>query len=185
MSILELLGLAKADAEVEVRAGGSATVRRIVGELQAMDPEQARYLAAFAYVLSRTAHADLSISATETRKMEELVTRFGDLAKEKARLVVEIAKSQALLFGGTADFVVTREFKQISTVTQRTELLHCLFAVSAADDSISSAEEEEVRQIARELGFCHRDYIAVRSEYNHLREVMKGLPKGSPPAAPG
>ena len=57
------------------------------------------------------------------------------------------------------------------------ELLHCLFAVSAADESISSIEEERIRQIARELGFGHRDYIAARSEYSHLREVMKGLPK--------
>ena len=59
---------------------------------------------------------------------------------------------------------------------QREELLHCLFAISAADDSISSQEESVVRQIASEIGLSDRDYLAIRSTYNHKRAVMKNLP---------
>ena len=39
----------------------------------------------------------------------------------------------ALLFGGTQNYLVTREFKEISTAQHRVELLDCQFAVSAAD----------------------------------------------------
>ena len=50
-----------------------------------------------------------------------------------------------------------------------------MFAVSAADDSISSTEESQIRQIASELGFTHRDYVQARLAYSDRREVMKPL----------
>ncbi len=155
--------------------GDTATVRRIVGELEALDGETARYLAAFAYILGRVAHADLDISADETAKMEEIVHGFGHLPEEQAVLVVQIAKSQTRLFGGTENYLVTREFKEIATTEQRDELLDCLFAFSAADDSISIREEEEIRRIATELGFDHRAYVEARARYSRYRDVMKGL----------
>ena len=151
------------------------TVRRIAGELEAMPADRARYVAAFAYVLSRVAHADLSISREETRKMEEIVRRVGRLPAEQAVLVVEIAKSQARLFGHTEDFLVTRELHEVSTDEQRREVLDCLFAVSAADESISSAEETKIRQIASELGFAHAEYVAARAAWSDKREILRGL----------
>ena len=51
-------------------------------------------------------------------------------------------RRRAQLAGGTENFLVTREFKEIATREQCRELLDCLFAVSAADDSISGVEED-------------------------------------------
>ena len=172
-SILRVLGLTDS-AETEPE-GSTETVRKIVSELEAMDADKARYVGAFAYILGRVAHADLHISEQETRKMEEIVHGLGHLPEDQSVLVVQIAKSQNRLFGGTENFLVTREFMEISTPEQRQELLDCLFAVSASDESISGVEEAQIRQIASELGFSHRDYIAARSIYNRHREVMKPL----------
>ncbi len=174
-TILEFLGLKAPAQEAPPSSAETATVRKIVRELEALEPQRARFLAAFAYLLSRVANADLDISAAETGKMEEIVRSFGDLPESQAILVVEIAKSQSRLFGGTENFQVARELKQLATPEQCTELLHCLFAVSAADDTISGVEEEEVRQIANELGFSHKEYIDVRSTYNDKRSVIQQL----------
>jgi uncharacterized tellurite resistance protein B-like protein len=174
MFIRKLLGLPGADEPARDR--DTETVRRIVQELGAMEPERARYLAAFAFILSRGAHADLHISPEETQEMEGAVARWGGLSPAQSVLVVQIAQSQSSLFGATQDFVVTRQFGTMSTPAQREELLHCLFAVSAADDSISSEEESVLRQIASELGLSDRDFLAIRSTYNHKRSVMKNLP---------
>lgn len=160
-------------------AGETETVRRIVNELEAMDPEHARYLAAFAYILGRVAHADDGISDEETRKMEQIVAGDGNLSQEQAILVVQIAKSQNRLAGGTEDFLVTREFRRIATKEQCKALLDCLFAVSAADESISGIEEQSVREIASELGLTRDDYITIRSAYSRHREVMKKRPDSS------
>lgn len=156
-------------------AAPTDTVRRIAAELEALPADRARYVAAFAYVLSRVAHADLDISKDETREMEEIVCRLGHLPEEQAVLVVEIAKSQARLFGGTENFLVTRELGEMATPEQKEEILDCLFAVSAADDSISTAEESQIRQIASELGFTHKEYVRARSSWSDKREVLKGL----------
>ena len=174
MAILKWLGLSGA-SETEADAGNAATktVRRIVSELEALPPDRARYVGAFAYILGRVAHADLDISEVETRKMETVVQELGHLPEAQAILVVQIAKSQNQLFGGTENFLVTREFRDITTEEQRIELLDCLFAVSAADDSISSAEESQIRQIASELGFSHKQYISARSAWSDKREVLK------------
>jgi uncharacterized tellurite resistance protein B-like protein len=170
MSILRWL---KSGSEAASPGGDTESVRRIVRELDAMEPERARYLAAFAYVLGRVAHADLDISETETRAMEEIVQRLGALSEEQAILVVQIAKSQNRLLGGTENFLVTREFKEVASPAERQQLLDCLFAVSAADDAISSAEEAQVRQIASELGFTHREYVEARSRYSGKRAVLR------------
>jgi uncharacterized tellurite resistance protein B-like protein len=172
MSLLERLGFAGGEQREEA-PGDTETVRRIVGKLEEMEPERARFVAAFSYILSRVAHADRNISEEETRSMEEIVGRLGHLPEEQAVLVVQIAKSQSRLFGGTENFLVTREFAEMATEEQKRELLDCLFAVSAADDSVSSAEETQIRQIASELGLSHREYVTARLDYSDKREILK------------
>lgn len=173
-SFLEFLGL-KSPTDEAAPQGETATVRKIVGELEELDAERARFIACFAYLLSRVAHADLDISPQETHSMEEIVQRFGDLPESQAVLVVEIAKNQSRLFGGTENFRVARELKSLADRKQCEELLHCLFAVSAADGSISGAEEQQIRLIAEELGLSHGEYIEIRSSYNDQRSVVQRL----------
>jgi uncharacterized tellurite resistance protein B-like protein len=153
--------------------GDTDTVRRIVAELDKLEPEQARYLAAFAYVMSRVAGADLHISAVETATMVEMVHRLGQLTEAQALLVVEIAKNQQRLFGGTEDFLVTREFREIATEEQRFHLLRCLFAVAASDASISAEEEAQLWQTASELGFTRAEFTAVRREFSDTRSILQ------------
>src|SRR4051794_20446014 len=126
MSLLELLGLKPGGRRLP--GGDTETVQKIVTELGALEPRQARYLAAFAFLLSRVANADLRISDEETRQMETILRQVGRLPDEQAALAVRIAKAQSQLAGGTENFLVSRELKEISTREQREELLRCLFA---------------------------------------------------------
>lgn len=80
---------------------------------------------------------------------------------------------QTELFGGTEDYLVAREFKEVSTREQRLGTLNSLFAVAAADDIITAEEEAAVRQIASELGLSHRELVAARQPYSAKRSVLK------------
>jgi uncharacterized tellurite resistance protein B-like protein len=153
--------------------GDTETVMRIVRELDKLDAKRARHLAAFAYVLSRVANADLEISDVETARMIDLVGRLGQLSESQATLVVEIAKSQNRLCGGTEDYLVTREFKAIASDQERCELLECLFAVSAADGDVSAEEEAQIWQIASELGFTREEFVQIRLGYSRKRTVFR------------
>lgn len=153
----------------------TATVRRIVARLEAMPPADARHLAAFAYVMSRAAHADLEISDAETAAMERHVVELGGLAEADAVVVVQMAKLQARLHGATEDFLVTREFGRIATEGQKVALLRCCFAVGAADDSISADEASVVNQIARELDLSRDQLNAVRAEFVERLSAIQAL----------
>lgn len=179
MSIWELFGFRERGEAPPAAAASeeTETVRRIIEKLEAMEPERARYIAAFAYILGRVAHADMNISEEETRAMERIAMEQGGLPEAQAVLVVQMAKSQNTLFGGTENFLVTRAFNRLAGREQKVALLHCLFSVSAADDSISSVEDNEIRKISRELEFSHRDYIAVRLAHrDHLAVLKKPAP---------
>jgi uncharacterized tellurite resistance protein B-like protein len=180
MSIFRILGMGESNEGAPAGSPQTATVRKIVEQLDNLDPERARYIAAFAYILSRVAHADLEVSREETRAMERIVHEVGGLPEDQAIIVVQMAKSQNLLFGGTENFQVTKEFGRIAGKREKMALLECLFAVSAADDSITTVESNVIRQIADELRLEHADYITVRSRFRDHLAVLK---KASPPAS--
>ena len=163
MSLLRFLGLGDRNDKRDERE--TDTIRRIASNLERLPPEQAKYLAAFAYVLARVANADLRIDTAETAEMEQAVHRIAGLSEAEAALVVQIAQSQARHLGGTQDYVVTRQFKQISTREQRADLLQCLFAVAAADGTIRGDESAELVKIAEELGFTRAEANSLRSQF--------------------
>ena len=172
MSLFRFLGL-KQMTDPTPASSDTETVRKIAQALDEMNPEQARYIAIFAYILGRVAHADMEISPDETREMERKVMELGQLPKEQAIIVVQIAKTQNMLFGGTENYLVTREFNKVATREKKITLLHCLFAVSSTDQDISSLEDREIRQITNELKLEHKDFIAVRSGYRHHLSILK------------
>ncbi len=177
MSLWKLFGLQP--SETAPPAGETETVRKITKALDQMEPDKARFIAAFAYILGRVANADLSISTSEVSAMERLVMDAGGLPEEQAIIVVQIAKTRNHLFGATENFLVTREFTRIASRDEKLRLLECLFAVSATEDGISQAEDNEVRQIASELQLEHRDFIAVRSKFRDKLLLLK-QPEGEP-----
>lgn len=173
MSILRWLGI-EGDAETAPDAAQTHSVRQISARLERLDSQLARYLAAFAYVLARGAGADLTVADAEAAEMRRIVSEIANLAPDEADLVVEIARSQVRLLGGTENYVVTREFKNLATRVQRAQLLECLFAVAAADGTVSPAESAEIIAIAEELGFTRPEAQAVRAKYRErLSEFQK------------
>jgi uncharacterized tellurite resistance protein B-like protein len=177
MSLLEFLGVAGIGKQARER-GDTATVRRIAAQLERLDPALAKFLASFAYVLARVAAADLEIKESETDEMERIVRTLALLSDGEAALVVQIAKTQAHVLGDTENYVVTREFRRISDRQQRAKLLQCVYAVAAADGTISSVESSVIQAIAEELGFTRAEANALRSEYrdklSELREARGG-----------
>lgn len=149
------------------------TVRRIVRELDALPGDRARFLASFAYTLTRAAAADLQISDAEVTVIERIVREYGGLPGAQAVLVAEIARSQQLLAGGTEDYVVTRQFRNLATPAERLDLLRCCYLVGAADETISAEESSTLQQIAHELDIEREDVNAIRAEFAGQLSVVQ------------
>jgi uncharacterized tellurite resistance protein B-like protein len=151
------------------------TVRRIAGQLDALPIDRARFLAAFAYILMRAAAADLEISDVESRTIEQLVAEHGGLPAAQAVLVAQMANSQSLLYGGTEDYLVTRQFRELSTEEDRIALLRCCYLVGAADDNITVEESDTLQEIARELDIDRHAVNVIRDEFAPKLSAMKAL----------
>ena len=141
------------------------TVRRIAGELDALPVDRARYLAAFAYILTRAAAADMDISHAESRSIERLVGEYGGLPESQAVLVAQIARNQSLLYSGTEDYLVTRQFRELASAEDRIALLRCCYLVGAADDTITAQESDTLQQIAKELDVDRDQVNLIRNEF--------------------
>jgi uncharacterized tellurite resistance protein B-like protein len=170
-SILSFLGV-----KGEARETDSETIRRIAADLDRLDPDRARYIAGFAFVLSRVAHADHEVSDEETAAMERLVREKGHLPDAQAALVVQMARTQQMLFGATDDFLVTRELGRVAPYDDKVALIDCLFAVAAADEKIFAAEADEIGRIARELRVEQPDVSRLRSAYRDYLVVRQTKP---------
>ncbi len=153
-------------------------VQAIAGRLEELPAQEARYLAAVAYVLARAAYADLEVSEEEKRAMVGIVRDQMDLGGTNAELVVELAAAQASTLGGTQDFVVTKLLGELATPQQRTQILDCVLSVAAADDLIVAQEEHEIRRIAKQMGISDKDFLKALSRYRDKRSVLKDWPTG-------
>ena len=162
------LGLDRTDTS----APAPAPLRDVVEALDQLEPARARHLARFAYLLGRVAHADRHVSAEETRAMEALVMEQGNLDAGVAVLVVSLAKSSNLLFGGTADYLVAQEFAEAASYDEKLALARCLFAVASTDASISMAEETEIHRITNQLRIQPQDLTTLRIQH---RRFLPGL----------
>jgi uncharacterized tellurite resistance protein B-like protein len=152
----------------------AAAVRRIVDRLESMPPDEARKMATFAYVLARAAAADFGISDAETREIETILVEQG-LSEPQAVLVTEIAKSTARLIGGTEDYIVTREYRELSTPAERLALVRACYLVSAADDSITAGESSVLDEIARELDLEEPQVTAIRAEFDDRFSALQAM----------
>ena len=168
-----------------VPVGDTESVRRIAARLGALPPERARFVAAFAYLLARAADADLAVNDAEAAEMTKLVAEAGGLDADTASIVVELARTRADGFGATDDYLVTREFKAISTLEDREQLLRCILLVAAADDDIDAEEAWLVNRVAEELDVPRADLNRIRSEFNDQISGVKELRRMREAAAAG
>ena len=184
MALGRLLGLPSRDPDPDDGSGGASastgssdteTVRRIARELDAIPRDRARYLAAFAYLLTRAAAADLHISDVETAEIERVVEEFGAIPEAQAVLVAEIARTQSLLHGGTEDYLVARQFRELSTLEERHALLRCCYIVGSADGTITADESSVLQQIARELDLPADEVNELRREFAHTLSAIQAM----------
>ncbi len=110
--------------------------------------------------------------------MEALLVKEGGLTPEQALMVAGLAKASNLMFGGTADFEVAREFAASATYDEKLALVRCLFAVASVDAAISVAEESEIHRIANHFKILPHDLMALRLAH---ATVLPGVASPRPP----
>jgi uncharacterized tellurite resistance protein B-like protein len=162
----------------EAAAPEHTPLRGLIDSLDRMEPGRARHLARFAYLLGRVALADRHASQEEVRAMEALIVEEAQLTPEQATVVVGLAKTSNLLFGGTADYDVAREFAESTDYAEKLALARCLFTVASSDQAISLSEESEIHRIVNQLKILPQDLTKLRLLHGRF---LPGRGPGTPP----
>jgi uncharacterized tellurite resistance protein B-like protein len=174
MSLLRFLGLGGSDAG---RNAEPASLIEIEKSLETLPPEEARLAAAFAYLLARIAGADLQIDEQERASIATRLETFGKMTPDQSRLLADTAVRAAELHGASDDHLVARAFRDMTEHEERLRLLRCLYAVAAADETISTVEDNEIFEVATAIGVSRSDVIAIRSGWKEFLGTMKALPR--------
>lgn len=174
VSLFRFLGLAvtadPAEREPE-------SLRELGAKLSSLAPEDARFVAAFAYLLARVAGADLR---TESGEREIIADRLGSLAgleRERALILADAAIAAAETHSASDDHLVARSYREMATDDERQRLVRCLYAVAAADSNITTPEDNEIFEIATEIGMGRSDVVALRAEFKEHLAVLRALPR--------
>jgi len=167
MSFWKWLGVASDTPDSDNRLEEIETV------LAGLGTARARHLACFAYILTRPARADHVVTDGEASQMQEILVRHAGVDEAQAAAIVRVAREAARQSGGTEDFIITREFERSASREEKLHLLDCLFEISAADASILTVEDNEIRRVASELRLDHSAYIDVRRKHLEHLEVLR------------
>jgi tellurite resistance protein len=162
----------------------TAALRRIVAQLQELPAEERKFIAGFSYVLGRVANADMTIAPEEVAQMEKIVMAIGGLPESQAVLVVQIAVNHAMLYGGTDNYVITREVSRTATREQLQRLLRASFVVAASDETIDAEESAELDMIGRELGFADPEIRAMRAEFKDSFSAVRAARQAAAASEP-
>jgi uncharacterized tellurite resistance protein B-like protein len=158
-------------------AADTESVRLIAAQLSGLPPARARLLAAAAYLLGRAANADLAVTDAEVTAMTAMVERVTGFDADSSRLIVRLANAQSGEYGPTEDYLVTREFKAISTMEERQRLLRACFVVMAADDEIDETESWLANRMAEELDIERPDLNRIREEFHEQLSGVRAVRK--------
>jgi len=173
LSLLRFLGLG---GDSKGRDSEPASLAEIGAQLEALPPEEARFVAAFSYLLARIAGADLRTDDLERDSMAARLETFAEIDHVLAGILADTAIQAAKAHDASDDHLVARAFRDISDRPERIRLVRCLYAVAAADENISTVEDNEIYEVARSIGIDETDVVAIRMEFKKYLGALKTLP---------
>ncbi|MDX2053535.1 MAG: TerB family tellurite resistance protein [Polyangiaceae bacterium] len=149
-------------------------IERVVrAELRTEDEATVAVVSAIVGLLGTVAYADRLYSAAEEQRVLEELRRIEGLTEAGAQAVahtlrkhiVEVATVQAPRYARILVELADREL--------RCQVLGVLVSVAAADEVISTAETNALRQLTTSLGLAQADYNELQAEYRTRLAVLK------------
>jgi uncharacterized tellurite resistance protein B-like protein len=152
----------------------AAFMRRLQTQLVRLGPERMEYLAGFAGELARVADVDDGMSAAEAALIKTQLTEHG-LTDVEAAVVLDLLRHEIEVLHSLPHHVLNRAVNKHASAAEKEALVDCLYAVAAADHSVSDLEEREIRRVADALLIPHSVLMRIRGRYRDRIEVLLAM----------
>ncbi len=134
------------------------------------DPELLAKASLFAGLLAHVAAAQGSVSEEALAVLGKHLQKLTSFDDKSIALILSVVKESATK--GLDPFRLTRTFYARNGLTERRQLLDCLFDVAGAEGELSHVSLEAVREIAYGLKFSNRDFIDAKLIYRQRSEKV-------------
>lgn len=129
-----------------------------------IDADEARTLSLAGALMAHIIHIDECVRPEERDTLERILRDVWGISEPAAALVAEVALSEVTR--GMDIFQLTSSFAERVPVEQRRRLIDALFAVAAADGTLSGSESSEISRINQGIRLTHDEFVAARKRLN-------------------
>lgn len=136
--------------------------KRIIEELPDKTENTYVLITCLAGLLARVAYADLEIQDKEEKVMQEILERRTTLLTSEAQWVTKLAIEEIKELVGVENREYCNALNELLTTDQKQMILISLFEIAAGDETVDSAEVDQIRNISKALLLENHHFIAAK-----------------------
>ena len=170
MDLGKLLGFGGAE---RARSDMGALFEGMQAILEGYSEEEVKLMAGTAGLLGNVAYADHEISEAEITHIRKVLDEQLSLGAEQVTAVLEMLVKYRVQLFTVENHHYARMVNAVTDKGRRRKLLRLLFALAAADHSISAEEDTVMRLVANALKLTHNDFVTIRAEFREHRDIFK------------
>jgi len=156
-------------AREDVSAGGAlrASIER---ELPGADPETIAVVTSIAGLLGTVAYADRDYSPVEEARVRAELLRVQGMTQNGVDAICKTLRQHIVEISSVETPRFARALLELGDEDLRREVLGAMVELAAADEAITLAETNMLRQLTKSLGLSQQDYLELQERHRrHLR----------------
>jgi uncharacterized tellurite resistance protein B-like protein len=156
------------------RGKAAALYDAVRSSLGDQDDTHVRIVASVAAVLLCVAYADLQYAREEEEVLGRTLGRVQGLDSFGVEAILKVLREQTIIIASGEATTYARELLELTEDDFRLELLDVLVDLAAADETITVAETNMLRDVARALGLSQAHYNDSQARHRDKLSVLKG-----------
>ncbi len=170
MGLLKLLGLS---SKAGVDRDFGELFDSIESILEGRTDEEVKLVTGYAGLLGKIAYSDMETSNVELERIQEILAEEMSLDGQQIEMIVKLLDDQHVKLFSLEDYIYTRFINDVCEKAEKLGLLHALFRVAAADESVCAEEDAALWSVAKGLRLSHKEFVTVRAEFAQHLDVLK------------
>jgi uncharacterized tellurite resistance protein B-like protein len=154
----------------EDASAGGALRASIERELPDADAETVTVVTSIAGLLGTVAYADRDYSAAEEARVRAELLRVQGMTANGVDAICKILREHIVEITSVETPRFTRALVELADPELRREVLGAMVELAAADEAITLAETNVLRQLTKSLGLSQQDYLELQERH---RELLK------------
>jgi len=151
-------------------SGSGALRASIERELPDADPETITVVTSMAGLLGTVAYADREYSAAEEARVRAELLRVQGMTQSGVEAICSTLRKHIVEISSVDTPRFARAMRELADDDLRREVLSALVELAAADESITLAETNLLRQLTNSLGLSQQDYLEAQERHRqHLK----------------